>query len=343
MVEVTEQYQREKIGSFLNGYKAVHVLNIGIRTGILQTLNGTADGLTASDISSQLGLHEPYVKIWCQTAYHFEILDCDDQGRFAFQPFLDEIIGDELKPMNMRGAVDLAVNITGERLKNSIDNYRNGKSMDDYTPERSRIVASTTKDIPPALINILTSMPDFEPIKQSLGTGCKFLDIGCGAGEFLFQLAQVFPNSTFTGVDLIGHSIELGQKQVAASGLEGRVLLKQIGGEELTFIDEFQVASMVLVLHEIPSDIRFSIVENAYQALTGSGKFLIFDFSYPDSLDDFRNPANAPAVIDQFDETTLGIQHLTDNEVDKMLTEVGFKEIQRPMRFPGFVIITASK
>ncbi len=116
-----------------------------------------------------------------------------------------------------------------------------------------------------------------------------------------------------------------------------------MGGEELPFIDEFQVASMVLTLHEFPSDIRFSIIEKAYQALTDSGKLLVFDFSYPESLDDFRNPANAPAVIDQFDETALGIQHLTDNEVDEMLTEAGFKDIQRPMRFPGFVIIIASK
>lgn len=343
MTEVTEQNQREKIGSFLSGYKAVHVLNIGARTGILQALNEATNGLTASDISSQLGLHEPYVKIWCQTAYHFEILDCDDQGRFVFQPFLDGIIGDGLKPMNMLGPIDLAVNITGERLRNSIDYYRTGKSMDDYSPERSRIVASSTKDIPPILINLLSSMPDFEPIKQLLDTGCKFLDIGCGAGTFISQLAQTFPNSTFMGVDPISHSIELGQKQVVALGLENSVFLKQMGGEEITFVDEFQVASMVLTLHEIPSDIRFSIVENAYQALTDSGKLLILDFSYPELLDDFRNPANAPAVIDQFDETALGIQHLTDNEVDEMLTEAGFKDIQRPMRFPGAVIITASK
>ena len=38
-------------------------------------------------------LYEPFLKIWCQTAYHFEILDCDERGRFKLQPFLDEVLG----------------------------------------------------------------------------------------------------------------------------------------------------------------------------------------------------------------------------------------------------------
>jgi len=116
-----------------------------------------------------------------------------------------------------------------------------------------------------------------------------------------------------------------------------------MGGEEMPFSSEFDVIGMILTLHEFPPDIRFKIVEKAYHALTDTGKFLAFDFSYPESLTDFRNPDNAPAVLDQFDETVLGINHLTDNKVDDMLTEAGFQDIQRPMRLPGFVIITASK
>ena len=343
MTEITEQDQRAKISSFLSGFKATHLLHIGSKLGILQVLNDAGGGLTTAEISAKLALYEPYVKIWCQTAYHFEIVECDDQTRFSFQPFLNGIIGNDLTPMNMLGAFDLAINVTGERLRNSIDCYRTGKVMDDYSPERSRIVAKTTKDVPPALISIISSMPEFDSIKQSLSEGCRFLDIGCGAGEVIIQLAQSFPKSTFTGVDPVSHGIAIGTERVSALGLENRVSLKQMGGEEISFINEIQVVGMVLTLHEFPPDIRFTIVEKAYQALTNTGKLLIFDFSYPESIIDFRDPSNTPAVIDQFDETALGINHLTDKEVDEMFTNIGFVEIQRPLRLPGFVIITASK
>ena len=116
-----------------------------------------------------------------------------------------------------------------------------------------------------------------------------------------------------------------------------------MGGEKIPFNNEFDIVGMVLTLHEIPPDIRFAVVEKAYQALKNTGKLWVFDFSIPENIIDFRNPANANAVIDQFDETALGVIHLTDREVDEMFTEVGFKAINRPMRLPGSVIITASK
>ena len=31
------------------------------------------EGSTVADLASELGVHEPYLKFWCQTAYHFEM------------------------------------------------------------------------------------------------------------------------------------------------------------------------------------------------------------------------------------------------------------------------------
>ncbi len=215
MIEITAQSQQAKITGFTNGYKATYLLDIGAELGILQLLNNSKEGLTAAEIALKLDLYEPYLKVWCQTAYHFEILDCDDQGRFKFQPFLDEILGDESKPGNMLGNLDLVVNVSGERLRNSVEYYRTGKTMDDYSPERSRIVGRVTHAVHQALVNIISSMPENDSMKQSLDGGCKFLDIGCGSGGFITQLAQAFPGSTFTGVDPVSHSIELAAKRIS--------------------------------------------------------------------------------------------------------------------------------
>ena len=44
----------------------------------------------AKELAEKLGLHELYLKIWCQTAYFFEILDYDEEDRYKFERFLDK-------------------------------------------------------------------------------------------------------------------------------------------------------------------------------------------------------------------------------------------------------------
>ena len=68
---------KKKIRQFNTGFKAVHLLNIGAKVGVLQALKDFKDGITVSDLASKLKLHEPYLKIWCQTAYSLNILDFD--------------------------------------------------------------------------------------------------------------------------------------------------------------------------------------------------------------------------------------------------------------------------
>ena len=47
--------------------------------------------------------------------------------------------------------------------------------------------------------------------------------------------------------------------------LEKRVSVENIGGEDLPYSNEFEMASMVVTLHEIPPDVRVKVVEKAYQ------------------------------------------------------------------------------
>jgi len=95
MEEISAESQVVKLSNFIKGFKATHLINVGAKLEIFKALNESKEGIPTSELASKLELYEPYLKIWCQTAYCFEILDCDSQGRFKFQPFFDEILGDE--------------------------------------------------------------------------------------------------------------------------------------------------------------------------------------------------------------------------------------------------------
>ncbi len=344
MEEVCSKSQMAKIRDFEKGFMATHLINLGAKLGLFEALNEAKEGMTVPDLASKLGLHEPYLKIWCQTAYHFRILDCDDQGRFMLQPFLDEILGDKSHFRNYLANITLSVDIAGEATKEAPEYFRTGKTMECYsTPEFSRAAYEPTKNIHLAFHFMI--FPKNEHLKQMLEEGIRFLDIGCGNGSLIIQLAQAFQNSIFVGINPDAYGIEEAKTRISQLGLEKRVSVENIGGEDLPYKDDFDMVSMVVSLHEIPPDIRPNVVEKAYQALKSRGQLLILDFpAYPSKLEDFRDPMYDFAILDQFFETWAGFIHLNLEEQDELLMKTGLKDIQRMGIGKGmFEFVTATK
>ena len=343
MEEISAKSQMAKIRSFEKGFIASHLINIGAKIGVFLSLNEEKEGITISDLASKLHLHEPYLKIWMQTAYHFGIVDCDNQGRFKLQSFLDEILGDISHFRNYLGNIALTVDHVGKGFNEYPDYFRTGKTFENpYSPELSQAAYDTTKNIYLAFFFMIFPKNDY--LKQILDQGIRFLDIGCGKGDLIVQLAKAFGKSTFVGVDPNSHGIEEAITKISKLGLEKQVTVESIGGENLQYNNEFDIASMVVTLHEIKPEVRMKVVEKAYQALKSDGLLLILDFPYPSKLEDFRNPMYDYAILDQFYETCAGFVHLSLPEYNEMLTKVGFKKIQQMTIGKGmFEFITATK
>jgi ubiquinone/menaquinone biosynthesis C-methylase UbiE len=343
MSEINAATQMAKIRSFESGFMATHLINLGDGLGLFEALNTSKEGMTVADLAAKLGLHEPYVKVWCQTAYHFEILDGDDQGRFALQPFLTEILGDRKSPRSYLANISMDVNVLGKLLPEGLEHFKTGRRValfDD--PERAAAAYAPTKNM--AGVFQFMILPKNEPLKQSLEQGIRCLDIGCGNGSLVTGLAKAFPNSTFVGVDPCVHGIEASRAAISKLGLGERVSTENVAGQDLPYRDEFDMVTMVVTLHEILPEVRVKVVERAHQALKGGARIVILDELYPGKLEDFRNPMYAYGVMDQFYETCMGTVQFSSQEQDALLTNTGFKDIQRSYIGKGmFELIVASK
>jgi ubiquinone/menaquinone biosynthesis C-methylase UbiE len=344
MNEVSGKTQMAKIRGFEKGFMAIHLINVGAKVGVFEKLNeAKQEGLAVSDLAKELGLHEPYLKFWCQTAYHFEILDCDEQGRFKLQPFFDEILGDKNHFRNYLANIAIDVDIVGKGMVEAPEYLRSGEIIESYhEPEMSKIGYEATKNIYLAFLFMI--LPNNEHLKQMLDEGIKFLDIGCGNGSLIIQLAQAFANSKFVGVNPDIHGIEAAIKTISQMKLDERVSVENIGGQNLSYKNEFDMVCMVVTLHEIPTDVREKVVEKAYQTLKTGGYLLILDFPYPGKLEDFRNPMYDYGILDQFYEMCMGTVHLNMQEQEEMLSTAGFKDIRRaPVGKGMFEFVTAIK
>jgi len=330
MEEISLKSQEEKIRSFERGYRATHVINTGLHFGIFKALNLALEGMTAQDLAVKLMLHEPYLKVWLQTAYHFEILDCDNNGRFRLQPHLAEILS--IEPLLGQDSIHIGFRadstVQGDNESPLYNYIRAGIPINVHkSPESSLATAEATKGVYMVFLSII--LPQYGDLEEMLRQGIKFLDIGCGSGNLIIELAHAFGESIFVGVDPDIYGIERAQTTTSGLGLDHQVSFEEMEAGDLTYNDEFNMVCLVATLHEILPEVRTQAMEKVYKALIKKGKLLVLDYPYPGRLEDFRNPRYNYGVIEQYFEVVNGIVHLSALEQDELLSQAGFKNIQR--------------
>ena len=80
--EITADSQVARIFEWRRGFNTIHLIDVGVHLGLFQALV-ERPGLTGRELAERLGLHAPYVEVWCKTAYGLEILDADDAGKYS--------------------------------------------------------------------------------------------------------------------------------------------------------------------------------------------------------------------------------------------------------------------
>lgn len=322
--------QIAKIRNFERGHRATQVINTGLRFGLLNALADSVEGLTPAELALKLMLHEPFLRIWCQTAYHFEILNCDEQGRFILQPYLDQVLGLDLSyPCHPEREVCAMDTPQPREEDDPLGRFvRSGRPVRlTNSPELSWGRFQATKSISTIFQSMI--FPEQGGLHNRLQKGCSVLDIGCGSGQLILDFAHRYQKSSFVGIDPDFFGIDQVEQAIAELALEDRVSVLNLGGEEMDFIEKFDVALMVLTLHEILPDIRPKVLAKAFQALKKEGGLWVLDYPFPGKLEDFRNPRYEYGIVEQYFEAMGGIVHISQQKQDELLSQAGFKAIER--------------
>jgi SAM-dependent methyltransferase len=213
------------VGKFLgamNSAAMILMTSVGHRTGLFDALAETSP-TTAAQLAGKAGLAERYVREWLAVMTTSGVVDYDPAGRIYTLPV--EHAGwltRAAAPNNVAANAQFISVIAGVEDE-IVEHFRDGHGVHYHEYGRFHEVMGehTGQNIVMNLVEHI--LPLVDGSIAALERGIDVVDVGCGAGGALLLLAERFPRSRFTGIDLCADAFEKAEAAADEKGLTNLV------------------------------------------------------------------------------------------------------------------------
>ena len=154
--------------------------------------------------------------------------------------------------------------------------------------------------------------------RREAASRLRVLDVACGTGRTLRQLATAHPTLRFHGVDLSPYYVQAARRLLADVG---EVSLAVENAERLPYADgTFDVVTSVYLFHELPRNARRRVVGELARVLRPGGLLVI---------EDSAQPSDSPDLADVLAGFPLDFHEpfyrdYLEDDLAALLTEIGF-------------------
>lgn len=218
-------YDAAKAGAFadrllgtLNQGALCLMISVGHRTGLFDAMRPMAPS-TSDEIAAKSGLNERYVREWLGAMVTGRIVEVDADGKRFYLPaehatFLTRAAGAE----NV-GIFSQYIAVLGGVEDDIVECFKKGGGVPYAKFPRFHEVMA--EDSGQSVLSSLEShiVPLVPGLADQLARGIQALDIGCGRGRIINRLAELYPMSRFTGIDLSSEAILAAWQEAAEKKL----------------------------------------------------------------------------------------------------------------------------
>jgi 2-polyprenyl-3-methyl-5-hydroxy-6-metoxy-1,4-benzoquinol methylase len=229
---------------------------------------------TSAGIAEAAGLNERYVREWLGAMVTGGVVEYDPQnGTYHLPAEHAAWLTRKATPNNFAVSTQW-FSIAGSVEDKIVECFQKGGGVPYKEFKRFNEVMSEESNqtvVVPLLDHLLPLVPG---IKDRLSAGIEVLDVGCGSGFALIEMARTYPNSRFTGYDLLPEAIERGKARAEENGLtnisfESRDVSKFEDRERFDLITTFDA------VHDQADPAR--VLSNIYEALKDDGFYFMQD------------------------------------------------------------------
>ncbi len=249
------------------------MISLGHRTGALEAMAGLGWSSTA-EIAEASGLNERYIREWLGAMVTGGVVEFDsDSQNYHLPAEHAAVITSKAGSHNLAVPMQF-IPVMGGVETPLVEAFRNGGGVPYSEFERFHPVMADFSD-QTVIAGLKDSIiPAVEGLHERLSAGIKCVDIGCGSGHAAIRLAEMYPNSTFTGYDFEERAVKAAQELATSKGLNNISFSVQDVGR-LEEVASFDLVTAFDVIHDQADPA--GVLANVRRALKDGGVFLMQD------------------------------------------------------------------
>lgn len=265
----------EKMLNAMTGGSLSLMLSVGHRTGLLDTMADLPPS-TSEAIANAAGLNERYVREWLGGVAAGGVVEYNTETkRYRLPPEHAAFVTRAAGPDNMAFMMQY-IAVLGDVESKIVDCFEKGGGIpySDFPRfvEVQREETARVYDL--ALVDGI--LPIVPGIVKQLEKGIDVADVGCGGGRAINVMARAFPNSRFTGFDLLDESISFATTEAKEWGLTN-VKFEVRNVTDLGETEAFDFITAFDAIHDQAQPRK--VLANIAKALRPDGVFLLADIA----------------------------------------------------------------
>ena len=334
----------DEVGATLNAALVV----MGDKLGLYRAMAG-AGPLTPAELADRTGTAERYVREWLNAQAAGDFVSYDpDSGRYTLPPEQTVALTDADSPAYLPGFFQIALGSVLDSPKIT-DVARSGAGFG-WGEHGSDVLEGCERFFRPGYnANLLSSwLPALDGVTAKLELGGRVADVGCGHGSSTILMAQSFPNSTFTGSDYHGGSIETARERAAEAGVGDRVGFETAPASAFSG-EGYDLVTMFDCLHDMGDPV--GAARHVHGTLRPEGTWMIVEPNAADRVEGNLNPVGrayyafstllcTPASLSQEVGLALGAQ-AGEARIKDVVTAGGFTRFRRAAETPFNIVYEA--
>jgi len=270
-----EAFAGRLLGALNDGALCV-MAAIGHRTGLFDTMRGMP-AATSAEIARAAGLDERYVREWLGAMVTSRVVEVDDQSERYRLPAEHAAFLTRAARADNIGSLTQYISLLSTVEDDIIECFRRGGGVP-YS-KFPRFHSVMAEDSGQSVLWTLDShvLPLVPGLAERMTAGIRMLDAGCGQGRILNRLAEMFPRSTFVGMDLSPEALAAARDEAASKSL-GNVRFEV---RDLTDFDTtappaaFDVVATFDAVHDQAAPLR--LLAGIHRTLAADGVYIMQD------------------------------------------------------------------
>lgn len=322
----------DKAIGYLTGAGVSALAYLGDRLGLYRALNAAGPS-TSAELAAEAGLHERWVREWLHGQASAGLVRYAGDGRFELTAEQAAVLADEDNPAFVGGGFALMIPLL-QRWESLFESFRTGRGVPYNDLGADHAVGESRFSSPWMRTNLVSViLPGLDGVVPKLAAGAKVVDVGCGSGKALLEMAKAYPRSEFHGYDNAELAIGFAKENLAKSGLRN-VTIDHAAANSLPRDASFDFVLTWDCLHDMTDPVEAMRAIRA--AIKPDGTWLIVDINgMPTPEENYSHPIGpllySFSVLDCLACSThkeggagLGTLGLPEPVARKMATEAGF-------------------